>query len=1100
MKGVDQKPMNESRMPVGAEYAIRRRTTRREEFLRTMNHIIPWQEWIDYVRPFSPDGSGDDRSIELLLRMYLLQKWFNVPDALMVDSIHDSYAMWLYMGITYLEEPVLDIRALMEFRQKLEASDAGKLLMEAIQSFLRRYGRRIRPGTVIDPAILLEDPDKNPSQPPDPARAAGDDAPSTRRSGRRTESAAPASGFVPPAAPHPAQDPWPRADPFSPAVPAPDAPFQRPAPNPEHCPRPSLPRKSKGRKPKKEKTVSALFGLWVRRIAVIVSFAFFFYLLGTSLYTKALAVLAQRFPDSPWLASLQPAPSPGPSLAAPDPIPPFNLPDWLLNGDLVIESYYDASADIQKSLKTLADGATPASIVSSDPSPKKKLSLTVDGLLDKDTMLSIVALSAQHGTEVSFFPTGMQAAEAPDVVKAIADAGYPVGNYTLRGEAHMESLSPEELVKSFTTAQKILGQITGEPPEQLKGNALEYTDGVLRAAGAAGIAEAVQSTAYLTYHSFKSYEEVRSWVNRMASGSIISVKLSGNLDASEYQPKEIVEQPAIDMESNVSAEAAADLDSLSPSERVLILMEWLLKAIDEANFSPESVALREQNGGVLAEPVQNLRTTQAAVGYAFYGTYERMEEIEGVLGALSGVGGKGTFFVSASDVSEQSETIGQILEAGHSLGIAYYAGATDDYYSVSHQLLQAQALLSERYGYQARTVMQPWGAVGEAVREAASSLGLLLVGYDLSFSREESQKARTADEVVLAAYKTNPDGFQRGKILGYRLGYFERPALLGELLSSLEGTRNVYAITDIYEMATNAQHLYTYPLPEEAILPEVYNRLHSGQLPVPTDDLISHARDHYIGTPTQNSVRQLPGFSQEEIRQLDVSGKVPGAQDTVFLTFDDWGTDVGVTKLLAVLKKHGVKATFFVRTNHVANNPNLLRAIALEGHEIASHTHNHLPLSNNVTGTGIFEELSDEQVTALGEDILASWQALQSIVGDIRLENGKPALSANFRPPTMAMGRKGMLMVFDIGIDYIVNGEYTSQDYMAASTEDLLRELRRNVRSGSVVIMHFSDNSIHTADALDAYFTLNAAGQNRKTYQFARLTDYLQPEPENASP
>lgn len=64
-----------------------------------------------------------------------------------------------------------------------------------------------------------------------------------------------------------------------------------------------------------------------------------------------------------------------------------------------------------------------------------------------------------------------------------------------------------------------------------------------------------------------------------------------------------------------------------------------------------------------------------------------------------------------------------------------------------------------------------------------------------------------------------------------------------------------------------------------------------------------------------------------------------------FLTFDDWGTDQSINKLLYVLKKHRVKATFFVLTQNVQNNPNLLRIIAEDGHEVASHSDSHTPLT-----------------------------------------------------------------------------------------------------------------------------------------------------------
>ena len=35
------------------EYSRRKRVTKREEFLKEMNEIIPWEEWVEYIRPFS---------------------------------------------------------------------------------------------------------------------------------------------------------------------------------------------------------------------------------------------------------------------------------------------------------------------------------------------------------------------------------------------------------------------------------------------------------------------------------------------------------------------------------------------------------------------------------------------------------------------------------------------------------------------------------------------------------------------------------------------------------------------------------------------------------------------------------------------------------------------------------------------------------------------------------------------------------------------------------------------------------------------------------------------------------------------------------------
>lgn len=64
------------------ERSGRRRVTKREQFLRMMNGIIPWDAWIPMIKPFYPDGMHGRpvRGIETMLRMYLLQVWFTLSD------------------------------------------------------------------------------------------------------------------------------------------------------------------------------------------------------------------------------------------------------------------------------------------------------------------------------------------------------------------------------------------------------------------------------------------------------------------------------------------------------------------------------------------------------------------------------------------------------------------------------------------------------------------------------------------------------------------------------------------------------------------------------------------------------------------------------------------------------------------------------------------------------------------------------------------------------------------------------------------------------------------------------------------------------------
>jgi peptidoglycan/xylan/chitin deacetylase (PgdA/CDA1 family) len=289
------------------------------------------------------------------------------------------------------------------------------------------------------------------------------------------------------------------------------------------------------------------------------------------------------------------------------------------------------------------------------------------------------------------------------------------------------------------------------------------------------------------------------------------------------------------------------------------------------------------------------------------------------------------------------------------------------------------------------------------------------------------------------------------------------------------------------EILNNQANVYTYPLKKESILPEVRDAIYPGQLI--TDPMVA-IQTRYIGIFWVDSTAILPGFTRSEVGRLDKKGLIANNQNMVFLTFDDWGTDKTVTGILDVLRKYDVKATFFVRTNNVIYNPNLLRAIALEGHSIASHTRTHFPLANSTDSERKFTELTEEQVSELKGDLVASYQDLQSVVGDIIL-NGKPALTRLFRPPTLAVSKSGLTAVLDSGFSYSVSGSSTLNDYEAKSAESLADTLLRSTKNGAVLVMHMSDNSIYTAEALDLYLGKMAELSGDKAFRFVSLAEVL---------
>lgn len=138
------------------EYSLRKRKTKREEFLEIMDEIIPWEEWVAFVRPYYPEGrrGRPTKGIEKMLRMYLLQVWFNLSDEGVEDAIYDSYAFRKFMKIDFAEEQVPDATTLLKFRHLLERNHLGEAFFAAIRRVMDESGHIMHGGTIVDATII----------------------------------------------------------------------------------------------------------------------------------------------------------------------------------------------------------------------------------------------------------------------------------------------------------------------------------------------------------------------------------------------------------------------------------------------------------------------------------------------------------------------------------------------------------------------------------------------------------------------------------------------------------------------------------------------------------------------------------------------------------------------------------------------------------------------------------------------------------------------------------------------------------------------------------------------------------------------------------
>ena len=516
----------------------------------------------------------------------------------------------------------------------------------------------------------------------------------------------------------------------------------------------------------------------------------------------------------------------------------------------------------------------------------------------------------------------------------------------------------------------------------------------------------------------------------------------------------------------------------------------------ESTYEPyeASLSVAEANEAVLPEeypdPITRFYTTERASAFTFSGLGNQ-QELSSVLTALEKTHCRATFFVTPEEMETHPAWIEAISRAGHSLGISVVTVERQNAAQLLNALEAQADTLRGKYGADYEIFVRPsFGSGSEALHQAAYKGGFRLMREFKEAVPETVSRMTDAEDIMAAVFRESEISLQRGEIVHFQMGLLQHDNdVLGQYIERIVEEKCVYPILPANELAEHTEFLYTYPVPEDTIPDSVRNQIYPGHLAGLTEEEIFEViRSGYIGYWWTRSSNTLPGFTDEEIHQLDRVGLIENDQNYVFLTFDDWGSDKVVDKLLSVLREHNAIATFFVRTNYVPSNPNLLRAIAAEGHTIGAHSHQHLPLSTEVKH-GYHIQLSPAECQTLSEDLVTCYNVMQSIIGDMVDADGKPSLSRLFRPPTLAVGRNGLQTVFDCGYTYAVSGYDSPPDYKAKNIADIIEELRINTRSGAILVLHFSDTAKLTAEAVDRLLSkLERYGYN---YQFVGLNKVL---------
>jgi peptidoglycan-N-acetylglucosamine deacetylase len=149
------------------------------------------------------------------------------------------------------------------------------------------------------------------------------------------------------------------------------------------------------------------------------------------------------------------------------------------------------------------------------------------------------------------------------------------------------------------------------------------------------------------------------------------------------------------------------------------------------------------------------------------------------------------------------------------------------------------------------------------------------------------------------------------------------------------------------------------------------------------------------------------------------------------LTYDDGPNDPHTLRLLDVLARHDVQATFFLIGRYVQQRPDIVRALVSAGHIVGNHTFTHPYLTFQSTAE-VRKELTDCHA------------AIQDAIGNH---------SNLFRPPFGGRRPAVLRIVRELGLEPVM-WNVTGYDWNAPPAAAIERKCESQMRGGDVILLH----------------------------------------------
>jgi peptidoglycan/xylan/chitin deacetylase (PgdA/CDA1 family) len=159
------------------------------------------------------------------------------------------------------------------------------------------------------------------------------------------------------------------------------------------------------------------------------------------------------------------------------------------------------------------------------------------------------------------------------------------------------------------------------------------------------------------------------------------------------------------------------------------------------------------------------------------------------------------------------------------------------------------------------------------------------------------------------------------------------------------------------------------------------------------------------------------------------------------LTYDDGPNDPHTFRLLEILARHNVRATFFLIGRYVNRRPDIVRELTRAGHVVGNHTWSH---PNLIFASALQTMLQLQDCE----------QALTEAVGEH---------SRLFRPPFGGRRPSTLRIAREFGLEPVM-WNVTGWDWRGKPAEYVERRVNQQIRGGNVILLHDGDHETFGAD------------------------------------